>query len=103
MFDPKKRLGSDDEDGGARKPMVKIAFGFKPGRRLGEDDEEGESEGAEPEGDLEAQADQAAERICRIININSSKAAELKSLITTICIAADAKPHSEGEHTDEEN
>lgn len=103
MFDPKKRLGTDDEDG-EKKPGVKIVFGFKPGRRLGEEDEEtGDGEEAEPEGDLEAQAEQAAERICRIININSSKAAELKSLIETICIAADAKPHSEGEHTDEEN
>lgn len=102
MFDPQKRLGSDDEDG-EKKPGMTIAFGFKPSRKLGEEDEEGESEEAKPEGDLEAQATQAAERICRIININSSKAAELKSLIETICIAADAKPHSEGEHTDEEN
>ena len=101
MFDPQKRLGSDDD--GEKKPGMTIAFGFKPSRKLGEEDEETEAEEAKPEGDLDAQASQAAERICKIININSNKAAELKSLITTICIAADAKPHSEGEHTDEEN
>src|SRR5512136_1750380 len=99
MFDPKKRLG-DDEEGG-KKPGVMIALGFKPEKRLG-DEEESDGDEAEPEGDLDAQADQAAEHICRLININSAKAGQLKQLIQTISIAADAKPHSEGEHTDEE-
>lgn len=102
MFDPKKRLGSDDEDG-ERKPAVMIGFGFKPERRLGEDSDEPDGDEKEPEGDLEAQAEQAAIGLCRLLNINSSKAKQLKSYLETIFVAADAKPHSEGEHMDEEN
>lgn len=101
MFNPNKRLGEDDGED-RKKPGMTMIVGFKPEKRLGDEEEEAGAEEAEPEGDLDAQADQAAERICRIINISSAKAGQLKELIQTICIAADAKPHREGEHTDEE-
>ena len=98
MFSPSKRLGDDDEKGG-KKPAAAIML-FGPEKRLG--DEEPEAEDSEPS-DPDEVIVRAAEGICRICNVSSSKAKALGQYIETIARAADSKPHDEGEHEAEES
>ena len=101
MFNPSKRLG-DEEDGApaGHKPVVALAIKFHPTKRLGEEDPADEGDGG---GDPDELMDQAAEGICRKINVNPKAAPALKQYLEAFFRAADSKPHEEGEHEEDED
>lgn len=94
MFNPSKRLG-DEEDGApeGHKPVVALAIKFHPTKRLGEEDPEEDGEGG---GDPDELMLQAAEGICRKLNVNTKVAPALTQYLEAFFRAADSKPHEEG-------
>ena len=94
MFNPSKRLG-DEEDGApaGHKPDLALAIKFHPTKRLGEEDPADEAAGG---GDPDELMLQAAEGICRKLNVNTKAAPALTQYLEAFFRAADSKPHDEG-------
>ena len=105
MFNPEKRLG-DDEGNDKHGMTVAVLVGkpkkpaFDPSKRLGDESDDGEEEptGQDPEQSMK----DAAEGICKCLNVSSSVAPRLKSYLQAFFYAADSAPHDEGDHPDSE-
>jgi hypothetical protein len=105
MFNPTKRLGDEEGDTGHTVIAVGIPTHktgkFNPASRLGdaESEDAGEEDGDRNPDELMLQA---AEGICKKLNVSTKQASGLKDLLESFFAAADSKPHDEGEHTDDD-
>lgn len=106
MFNPEKRLG--DDEGEEKRPGMTVAVlvgkpkksAFDPAKRLGDEYEEDEEESGKQ--DPEQSMKDAAEGICKCVNVSTSVAPRLASYLQAFFYAADSLPHDEGESPDSE-